>query len=289
VERGTFDTLMDLAACDLNRGRTNVAEWLLAEAESHSRRVPDAGADARTIIRDLLTIRPADPIPEEIERQLDVILEADTSARGVISADAILASAGSIGSAGGTHLKLWQGDITRLAVDAIVNAANAELLGCFLPGHACIDNAIHSAAGPRLRDDCARLMRAQGHLEPMGNAKITPAYHLPSRFVLHTVGPIVRRGPATAEHANLLARCYEACLSLATEQRTVRSLAFCGISTGVFGYPKGAAAAVAQAAVASWLERNRGHFDLIVFNVFGDSDRAAHEAAWNRSFGGATA
>jgi O-acetyl-ADP-ribose deacetylase (regulator of RNase III) len=279
---------MDLAACDLNRARTNVAEWLLAEAESQSRRVPDASADARTIIRHLLTLRPADPLPEEIERQLDVILEADTSARGVVATDAILASPGPSGSAGGTRLKLWQGNITRLAVDAIVNAANAELLGCFLPGHACIDNAIHNAAGPRLRDDCARLIRAQGHLEPTGHAKITRGHHLPSRFVLHTVGPIARRRAVTAEHAQLLARCYEACLSLASEQKTIRSLAFCGISTGVFGYPKDAAAAVAQATIASWLERNRGHFDLIVFNVFGDGDRAAHEAGWSRSFGGAT-
>ncbi|HEY3189044.1 MAG TPA: macro domain-containing protein, partial [Solirubrobacteraceae bacterium] len=161
---------------------------------------------------------------------------------------------------------LWRGDITRLGVDAIVNAANAQMLGCFVPFHACIDNAIHSAAGPRLREDCARVMDAQGHDEPTAVCKVTRAYNLPSRYVLHTVGPIVR-GPLAHEHESQLADAYPACLEAAAEVGA-RSIAFCAISTGVFGYPKEPAARTALAAVAAWLDVHPSALDAVVFNVF---------------------
>ena len=179
----------------------------------------------------------------------------------------------------GTPMKVWRGDITRLAVDAIVNAANAELLGCFRPGHACIDNAIHSAAGPRLREDCARIMEIQGHPETSGTAKITRAYHLPSRFVLHTVGPIVAGGRVGPDDERTLVACYGSCLELAAATPSIRSFAFCAISTGVFGYPKDRAADVAVRTVSRWLRERPKTFDLVVFCVFSEADEWACDQA----------
>jgi O-acetyl-ADP-ribose deacetylase (regulator of RNase III) len=176
-------------------------------------------------------------------------------------------------------MKVWRGDITRLSVDAIVNAANSELLGCFRPGHACIDNAIHSAAGPRLRDDCARIIEIQGHPERTGDAKITRAYHLPSRFVLHTVGPIVAGGRVQPQDERALESSYHSCLELAHSTPSLRTLAFCAISTGVFGYPKDRAAEVAVRTVSRWLREHPGVFDLVVFTVFSDDDEGAYERA----------
>ena len=176
---------------------------------------------------------------------------------------------------GDTRLFLWRGDITTLAVDAIVNAANTDLLGCFRPGHTCIDNAIHSVAGPRLREDCRRIIVHQGHREPTGAAKLTRGYYLPSRFVLHTVGPIVPDGRPTDEQRAELARCYEECLNVAVDVG-LRSIAFCAISTGVFGYPKDEAATVAMATVRVWLARHPDALDHVVFDVFSAADEAAY-------------
>ena len=178
-----------------------------------------------------------------------------------------------------SRLVLWQGDITRLAVDAIVNAANSALLGCFVPGHRCIDNVIHSAAGLQLREACAVLMRAQGHDEPTGRAKITPGFNLPARYVLHTVGPIIApdsRGQyaPTEKDAARLAACYRSCLGLAREQG-LRSVAFCCISTGEFHYPKRAAAEIAIRTVRDWLTETGGGMK-VVFNVFLDEDAAIY-------------
>jgi len=158
-----------------------------------------------------------------------------------------------------------------------VNAANEQLLGCFQPFHACIDNAIHAAAGPRLREDCARLMAAQGHPEPTGVAKATRGYNLPARYVLHTVGPIVERtlGP---QHEEALAASYCACLDLAVAIGDVRTVVFCCISTGVFGFPKRPAARIALRTVGGWLRDRAGALDRVVFNVFGDEDRQVYAA-----------
>jgi len=163
---------------------------------------------------------------------------------------------------------LWQGDITTLRCDAVVNAANSELLGCFVPCHCCIDNAIHSAAGLQLRDECNRLMQTQGHGEPTGQAKITRAYNLPCQHVLHTVGPIVK-GALTKKHCAKLQSCYRACLELAAEKK-LHSVAFCCISTGVFNFPNQQAAQIAVAAVREFLSRNGGM--KVIFNVFKDTD-----------------
>lgn len=167
------------------------------------------------------------------------------------------------------RIRLWQGDIITLAVGAIVNAANSQMLGCWVPGHYCIDNAIHTFAGVQLRLECARIMDAQGCEEPTGCAKITAAYNLPSRHVIHTVGPIANGRP-TDRHRAQLASCYRSCLDLARENG-LSSIAFCCISTGVFGFPQQEAAQIAVETVRKWLDRTSAQM-TVVFNVFTDSD-----------------
>ena len=172
------------------------------------------------------------------------------------------------------NIRLWRGDITRLAADAIVNAANSQMLGCWEPGHACIDNAIHTFAGVQLRLECAQLMEEQGHEEPTGRAKITGAYNLPSQRVIHTVGPIVPAGANADMYRFELMSSYLNCLDLAQESG-MGSLAFCCISTGVFGYPKQAAAEVAVDVVNQWLTATQSPM-VVVFDVFSDEDEAIY-------------
>ena len=167
------------------------------------------------------------------------------------------------------RLRLWRGDITTFAVDAIVNAANSQMLGCWVPGHHCIDNAIHTYAGVQLRLECARLMAAQGHEEPTGVAKVTDAYNLPARRVIHTVGPIANGFP-TARHRMQLASCYKSCLDAAADEG-LRSIAFCCISTGIFGFPQREAADIAVRSVRAWLEGAESDL-TVIFNVFGAVD-----------------
>lgn len=261
------------------RARHEVLEWLLAERAAGVEPLPAADAEVDALIRELLTIRPPGGIPPRMQSCLDEILAGQARARGSVTPREVLAGPGTRLTVGGTPVKAWPGDITRLAVDAIVNAANADLLGCFRPRHACIDNAIHSSAGPRLREDCARIIQIQGHAEEGGDAKITRAYHLPSRFVLHTVGPIVAGGRVLPEDERTLVSAYHSCLELAGAIPSIRTLAFCAISTGVFGYPKDSAAGVAVRTVSAWLGERPNAFDLVVFTVFSDADRDAYEGA----------
>ena len=171
------------------------------------------------------------------------------------------------------HQYLWQGDITALAVDAIVNAANSALLGCFSPNHACIDNAIHTFAGVELRLACDEIIRTQGHEEPTGTAKITPGFNLPAKYVLHTVGPIVS-GRLNEQHCELLASCYESCLELAAKHG-LNSIAFCCISTGVFGFPQREAAEIAVDTVTAF---QKEHPIDVIFNVFKEADLRIYQA-----------
>ena len=164
---------------------------------------------------------------------------------------------------------LWQGDITTLAADAIVNAANSRMLGCFGPCHGCIDNAIHTYAGTQLRMECARIMAGQMKEEATGKAKITKAYNLPCRYVLHTVGPIIY-GTVTKTDCELLAGCYRSCLELAAAYG-LKSVAFCCISTGEFHFPNELAAEIAIHTVRTWQQQNSNRIEVI-FNVFKDSD-----------------
>ena len=177
-------------------------------------------------------------------------------------------------------LSIFVGDISILAADAIVNAANTALLGCRAPNHACIDNVIHSAAGPRLREDCATVLAITGAPEPEGVAKITRAYALPSKFVLHTVGPQLVRGRApTPEQAALLAGCYRSCLDTASAVQSIRTVAFCGISTGVFAYPKPAAVQVALRTIEQWVAASPGRFDRIVIDCYSPGDAHLYREA----------
>ncbi len=176
-------------------------------------------------------------------------------------------------------LYVWQGDITRLKVDAIVNAANSQMCGCFQSLHNCIDNIIHSKSGIQLRLKCADIMRRQGHEEPTGQAKITPAYNLPCDYVIHTVGPIVQ-GALTERHEELLASCYKSCLNIAAENE-VKSIAFCCISTGVFMFPNQRAAEIAVETVKTWLDEI-GSEMKIVFNVYKDIDLDIYDKLLNK-------
>lgn len=222
----------------------------------------------RRLLRSLMNVRPPLPLDVEFLAVQDELLLAEREEKGVVDAAALPVSASD------SRLILWQGDITRLSVDAIVNAANSALLGCFVPCHGCIDNAIHSAAGLQLRDACAEIMRAQGHPEPAGRAKLTCAYNLPARYVLHTVGPIVGRW-VTWKDRRELAACYRSCLALAAEH-DLRSVVFCCISTGEFHFPNQEAAEIAVRTVREFLEQQTTSVERVIFNVFKDLDAAIY-------------
>ena len=176
-------------------------------------------------------------------------------------------------------MKIFYGDITKIEAGAIVNAANLRLLGCFRPFHRCIDNAIHSAAGPMLREDCNAIIKRQACLEDTGWAKITRAYNLPSKFVLHTVGPIYdsSKGEISQMQKEDLSNCYKSCLNLAKQIPNIRSVAFCSISTGAFGFPMKPATRIALKTVEDWIQSNPDVFDLIIFNVFSKHDYEIYE------------
>ena len=220
-----------------------------------------------TAFRALVNTRP--PIPADPAW----LAMQDELLRGIIAETGVSTKDDATPSLADPRIRLWRGDITTLAVDAIVNAANSQMLGCWVPGHHCIDNAIHPVAGVQLRIERARTMRVQGHEEPTGMAKITSAYNLPSRHVIHTVGPIAT-GQPTDLHRKQLASCYRSCLDHAAENG-LASIAFCCISTGVFGFPQKEAAAIAVNTVREWLDES--DFDMtIVFNVFGSADESIY-------------
>ncbi len=224
------------------------------------------GADAIVDVGDpwlrfraLVNVRPPWPATEAFLAAQDELLQGMIAEAGVHGVDEALAAPVD------PRLRLWCGDITTLAADAIVNAANSQMLGCWAPLHYCIDNAIHTFAGVQLRAECARLMSAQGHEEPTGQAKVTDAYNLPARRVIHTVGPIAN-GMPTARHRVELASCYRSCLDAAAAEG-LRSVAFCCISTGVFGFPQREAARIAVRTVRVWLDEHSSSM-TVVFNVF---------------------
>ena len=224
--------------------------------------IPADAEGQRQLLRGLMNIRPAQPADPEFLRLQDAYLQAATAEKGITSLDALTPSL--------PGLYLWQGDITTLACDAIVNAANSGLTGCYIPNHRCIDNAIHTYAGVQLRRACAALMAQQGCPEPTGRAKITPAFNLPCRYVLHTVGPIVA-GPLTPQHCAQLASCYRSCLELAAAHG-LHSVAFCCISTGEFHFPNDRAAEIAVQTVQEFMRRPTS-IEKVIFNVFKDADR----------------
>ena len=210
--------------------------------------VPDDPAERWALARSLMNMRLPRPVPVAVLEEQDAVLRALIARAGVTDASA-LAPVGDGGVDG--RLALWRGDITTLAVDAIVNAANSKLLGCFIPGHHCIDNAIHTFAGMQLRLVCDELMRAQGHDEPVGRAQVTSAFNLPSRFVVHTVGPQVPTGEPTAAQEEQLASCYRASLDAAAAAGGA-SHAVCCKSTGGVRLPRERAPPHAGGVVCNW-------------------------------------
>ena len=204
---------------------------LLAEIPEYSYMdIPEDENEQKRLLRSLMNLRAPYPVSDEFLRIQDEYLGEEVEEKGVTDSAALPVSP--IDS----RLVLWRGDITTLKIDAIVNAANSALRGCFIPCHSCVDNIIHSVSGIQLRLACDEIMNAQGHEEPTGKAKITPAYNLPSRYVIHTVGPIVS-GNLTEMHCRQLADCYRSCLELAADNG-VKSIAFCCISTGEFHFPQ---------------------------------------------------
>lgn len=239
--------------------RLFLINYLLKE-RNETAEIPRDEYNQKRLLRSLFNIRLPAPVSEEFLQIQDDYLKEETRRKGITDlADLEWIQKG---------IYLWQGDITTLKCDAIVNAANSQMLGCFSPCHGCIDNAIHTYAGVQLRNKCNEIMQKQGHNEPAGRAKITPAYNLPCQYVIHTVGPIVS-GALTEVDCELLKSCYLSCLKLA-EENGCKSIAFCCISTGVFGFPQVEAA---QIAVNTIKEFHKAHDIEVIFNVFKDSDK----------------
>lgn len=268
---------------------------LKAEVPGYRRlNIPSDEDGQRDLLRALLNMRMPSPISEEFLQIQDVYFRRESIMRGIVDEITLEPCESD------PRLYIWQGDITRLKTDAIVNAANSGMTGCYQPLHNCIDNCIHTAAGIRLRLECARIMNLQGHEEPTGRAKITPGYCLPAKYVLHTVGPIVQ-GSLTDEHRELLRSSYRSCLKLAEENK-LESVAFCCISTGVFMFPGEEAARIAVATVKEYLDEQAARYgevasmisshagnpdennekiykgvERVIFNVFSNRDRAIYE------------
>ena len=235
-------------------------DYLLKEDPQYSEmQIPSDLQGKRDLFRALRNVRTPKPVSEEFLRLQDEELQVQLQEKGVVDLPDV-------------PMQIWQGDITRLRVDAIVNAANSQMLGCFHPLHKCIDNAIHSATGVQLREECHQMMLRQGHEESTGTAKITKAYNLPCKHVIHTVGPIVPTGIPTKLQQEQLASCYRSIMACA-EENHLESLAFCCISTGEFRFPNQMAAEIAMRTVNDYLATHHdSSIKQLVFNVFKDID-----------------
>ena len=243
-----------------------IQSLLKEQSEYRDIAIPADTDNQRQLLRGLMNLRRPARIGAEFLQMQDKYLQGETAAKGITdAADLTPIQPG---------LYLWQGDITTLKCDAIVNAANSGMTGCYIPNHRCIDNAIHTYAGVELRLACEELMERQGYPEPTGQAKITPAFNLPCRYVLHTVGPIIN-GRVSRQDEKLLASCYRSCLELAAENG-LENVAFCCISTGEFHFPNERAAEIAVRTVKEFLQKQTS-VRKVIFNVFKDLDKAIYE------------
>ncbi len=231
--------------------------------------IPDKTDEQKNLLRSLMNIRSPYPVSEEFLKVQDEYLSEEVIERGITGI------AGLPASPIDSRLVLWRGDITTLKADAIVNAANSALRGCFIPCHSCVDNIIHSVSGIQLRLVCDGLMAEQGYNEPAGKAKITPAFNLPCNYVIHTVGPVVSGG-LTETHCRQLADCYRSCLELAGSNN-IKSIAFCCISTGEFHFPQEKAAVIAVQTVTEFLQADI-QIEKVIFNVFKEEDYNIYKA-----------
>lgn len=263
-------------------------DWLLHEFKEDSGtyrdlEVGDDYEEKRMALRSLMNIRMPGKMADDVVRVQDEFLSEETREKGIVDVVEIPTAARQYGSGHpyADKISVWQGDITRLRIGAIVNAANSQMLGCFVPCHRCIDNAIHSAAGIELREACShymnrrRMQYGRRYEEPTGQAVLTEGYNLPAQYVIHTVGPIVG-GQLNDQLRADLRSCYENVLKCCVENG-IRSVAFCCISTGEFRFPNDEAAKIAIDTVTGFLREYSGDFDRIVFNVFKDVDRELYE------------
>ena len=250
------------------RRRILIQELLKELPQYADMQIPIDQQEQKRLLRSLMNIRAPRPISREILKLQDAYLQKEVQSKGITDSDLLPVS--SVDS----RLVLWRGDITTLKIDGIVNAANSGMRGCFVPCHSCVDNIIHSVSGMQLRLTCDRLMKEQGHEEPTGRAKITPAYNLPCKYVLHTVGPIVS-GVLTEKHCRQLSDCYRSCLELAAESG-LKSIAFCCISTGEFHFPQEKAAGIAVDTVRDFLQGDE-RITKVVFNVYQEKDYQIYE------------
>ncbi len=243
------------------RGIFLIRELLSERPDCANMQIPADIDRQKRLLRSLFNVRMPKPVSKEFLRTQDEYLQEEIASKGITRMEDLTPVQDT--------LYLWQGDITTLECDAIVNAANSGMLGCFCPNHGCIDNAIHTFAGVRLRAACAEIRNRQGREEETGQAKMTPAFNLPCKFVLHTVGPIVH-GSLTEKDKAYLASCYRSCLMLA-EQNAIESIAFCCISTGEFHFPNDQAARIAIQTVKEYKRQTKSKIEVI-FNVFKDLD-----------------
>lgn len=252
--------------------RIYLIKELLKEIKGHENdALPESEDEQKAKLRGLMNIRKAKEISPTFLRIQDEYLQNEIERKGIVDSSLLPMIR--------DRISLWQGDITLLKCDAVVNAANSAMTGCYRPNHRCIDNSIHTYAGVQLRLTCESIMKAQGFPEPPGKAKITPAYNLPSKWIIHTVGPVVQNA-VTENDEKTLASCYRECLRLA-EDNALNSIAFCSISTGVFGFSKRRAGEIATAAVLDYLDKSSS-IKRVVFNVFSDDDNRIYTELLSR-------
>ena len=259
-----------------------VGEFKRDSGQYKSIQTPGDTEGKRIILRSLMNIRMPGMMPADVLTVQDEYLQERIRENGIVSPCGIQ----TIAEQGSSHehadrISLWKGDITRLNVDAIVNAANSQMLGCFIPNHHCIDNCIHTFAGIQMRAECARQMSmlrekyGGDYEQPTAAPMLTSGYNLPAKKVIHIVGPIVEYG-LSEELEEDLAACYRNALDMCAEN-DLRSIAFCCISTGVFHFPGGRAAEIAVKTVTDWLDEHEGRIDRVIFNVFNDRDKEYYE------------
>ena len=250
-----------------------VEEFKADSGEYRDLQTPTDTEGKRRILRSLMNVRMPRKLPDAVLAVQDEYLTERNAEKGIVQISDIPVIRDS--------LSIWQGDITRLAVDAIVNAANSQMLGCFVPMHTCIDNCIHTFAGVQLRAECNRQMNqlrvryGRDYEQPTAVPMLTDAYNLPAKNVVHVVGPIVT-GRLTPALEQELADCYINTLNICADNG-LRSVAFCCISTGVFHFPADRAAEIAVRTVTAWLKEHGEHMDRVIFNVFTDKDREIYE------------
>ena len=261
-----------------------LVESFKAEAPEYRRvRIPSGTEERRNLLRSLMNVRMPRPTAAAVLSVQDSYLRGRALEKGIVNVKDIETVRERLGS---SHefadiFSIWQGDITRIAADAIVNAANSQMLGCFIPMHTCIDNCIHTYAGVQLREECSRRMRSlrlefgDDYEQPTAVPMLTDAYNLPAKKVIHIVGPVVQYS-LTPDLEDKLADCYRNTLDMCRENG-LKTVAFCCISTGVFHFPNKRAAEIAVGTVTDWLSANPGTMDRVIFNVFKDVDKQYYE------------